>query len=126
MQLRQTLEMYPTAMQAHFWLGRAYEGKGQYAEAIHEFQEAIGLSPDAVQNRAALGHVYALTGQTRAALAVVRELEAASRKRYVSAYSLAVVCAGLKDRAAPSAICARRVMSGQKAFSISRSIHISI
>lgn len=98
-QLRQTLEMYPAAAQAHFWLGRAYEAKGQYEDAIREFQEAIGLSPDAVQNRAALGHVYALAGQTRAAQSVVRELEAASRERYVSAYSLAVVYAGLKDRA---------------------------
>jgi Flp pilus assembly protein TadD len=56
------------------------------------------LSPDNAQQRAGLGHVYAASGQVSAAQKVLGELEAIPLNKYVSAYFLAVVYAGLNDR----------------------------
>jgi tetratricopeptide (TPR) repeat protein len=97
--LRQTLEMYPSAEQVHFWLGRAYEAKKQFADAERELRQASELSPANAHFRAALAHVHASAGNTTKAKAILAEISALSAKQYVSAYSLAILYAGMKDRA---------------------------
>jgi hypothetical protein len=50
---------------------------------------------------ASLGHVFAVSGRRSEALGVIERLKELMKQRYVSAYSLATVYAGLeeKDRA---------------------------
>jgi len=72
-QLRKTIELAPTYWWAHLCLGRAHEQKGEFAEAIEEFQKArlIQVVPE---NLAVLGHAYAVSGKRAEALKVLTEL----------------------------------------------------
>src|SRR5207302_11021594 len=47
---------------------------------------------------AQLGHVYAVAGRTPDARRVLKQLMELTRKRYVSAYDMAVLYAGLGER----------------------------
>ena len=52
----------PTFDLTHWFLGQAYENKGQLAEAIAHYEKATQLNPDpAVQ--ASLARAYALAGK---------------------------------------------------------------
>jgi hypothetical protein len=47
---------------------------------------------------AALGHVYARSGQRAAAQKVIADLQVTARRRYVSPYDIATIYAGLGDK----------------------------
>jgi TolB-like protein/Tfp pilus assembly protein PilF len=96
--LRKALELDSNFELAHLWLGWVYEQKSMFAEAILEFEKAVALSggrPDIV---AALGHAYALSGKRDEAEMVLDRLAGLSKQRYVSAYCLATIYAGLGDK----------------------------
>lgn len=59
---RIALEMEPNFNRARFRLGLAYVQKGMYEEAIAEIQQVLSASGDR-DAVAALGHVYAVSGQ---------------------------------------------------------------
>jgi tetratricopeptide (TPR) repeat protein len=96
-QYRKTLEMDPNFSMAHFRLGLAYEQKGMYEEALAELQTSKALSGDR-DVIAALGHLYAVTGQRERAMQALTELEERKKQTYVSSYDLAIVYAGLNER----------------------------
>ena len=100
-QLRRTIDVNPHFFVSHFQLGKAYEQKKMYAEAIAELVKARDISEGNTETIASLGHVYAVSGQPGAAREVLAGLERQSRQRYVPAFNLALVYAGLgeKDRA---------------------------
>ena len=60
-QFRKSIEMDGSFINGHFFLGWAYEQKGDAERAIAEFQKVVQLS-DAAFFRAALGHAYASSG----------------------------------------------------------------
>jgi tetratricopeptide (TPR) repeat protein len=82
------------------YIGRVYAAKGMYTEALEEFQKAIAMSdrPDLL---AYLGYVYAVTGKKAEAEKIRDELTRLSKRKYVPAYDIAVICAALgqKDQA---------------------------
>ena len=84
---------------AYLWLGQAYEQKKMYAEAIATFQKGMNEAERHPQLLASLGRAYALAGQSDKAQKVLDELREMSKQRYVSPYLIAVVYAGLGDRA---------------------------
>ena len=95
--LRMTLEMHRQFPLAHLWLGRAYQQQGRYAEALAAFHEAsIGLGEWPV-TIAAMGHVYGVAGQTTQARHVLEQLHQLAQHRYVTAYGVALVYAGLGE-----------------------------
>jgi serine/threonine-protein kinase len=100
-QYRRTLELDPDFGEAHFGLGMSYEQQGRYEEAIAEFKQAISLSPNDFDYLTALGHTYAASGRRSEAQKILEELKELSKQRYVSAYNMAVIHAGLgqKDQA---------------------------
>ena len=100
-QLRQTLEMDPNFAVAHWLLGETYEQKAQYESAIAEYQKARTASGGSVYVVAALGRAYAAAGKRREALKILGELEELSKRRYVSASSVAdiYIALGEKDQA---------------------------
>ena len=94
-QLRDTLEMDPASEWAHLNLGQAYEQKGQFGPAIEELQKALELSHSSPLTLSALAHAEALSGNHAGANKLLTQLEALSKKQYVSPYYIAIVYLGL-------------------------------
>jgi Flp pilus assembly protein TadD len=70
---------------------------GMLEEAIVEFQNARACSSNHPATLAALGHAYASMGQRHQAEELLLELEGLSGKRPISAYSVALLRAGLGE-----------------------------
>jgi DNA-binding winged helix-turn-helix (wHTH) protein/Flp pilus assembly protein TadD len=92
-----TLAMEPRFAPAQHVLGLAYQQMGIIEDAIIEFQNARVCSTNHPAAAAALCHAYAMAGQKSEAQELLRELEAHSRNRHVSAYWVALMHAGLGD-----------------------------
>ena len=82
---------------AHVCLGRAYEAKGTYPEAIAELQKALDLSGGDTNEVAALGRTYALAGRTSDAMKTLNELTMRSQQTYVQPAWVAVIHVALGD-----------------------------
>lgn len=95
--MRPLIDMDPNQQLAHAFLALAYEQKGRYADAIQEMEKGYELEKDQ-DGLAQLGHMYAVSGRTADAREVLRQLSDTSRWRYVSAYNIGVLHAGLGDR----------------------------
>jgi TolB-like protein/Flp pilus assembly protein TadD len=96
-QLRKTIEMDQSFYYAHRLLGQAYDLKGSFPEALAEYQKAGQLSDDPLV-LAMLGHAYAASGRRDEALKTLSQLAEIAGHRYVSAYSVAMVYAGLGEK----------------------------
>ena len=96
-QLRDTLEMDSSYEWAHLTLGQAYEQKGEFKLAIQELQQAVELSHNSPLTMSALAHAYALSGNHAEGLRLLSELQASSKKQYVSPYYVAIVYLGLGE-----------------------------
>lgn len=96
-QLLKTVEMDQSFYFAHWQLGTAYEMKGDFQNAIAEYQKARQLNDDPWV-LALLGHVYAATGRRDEALKILDQLKQTSRQRFVYAYGFALVYAGLGEK----------------------------
>ena len=94
-QLRDTLEMDPSYEWAHLILGQAYEQKGQYDLALDELRRAVEISHSSPLMVSALAHAYALSGNRTESLKLLAELDALSKKQYVSPFYVAIVYLGL-------------------------------
>ena len=97
-QLRQTLAVSPKFPLAHLWLGRAYQQKKMYAEALDEFNKTDETLPDWVVTLAGTGNAYGEWGHQVEAKQVLVRLEQTSRRKYVTPYGVALVYAGLDDK----------------------------
>lgn len=93
------LSLEPKFGAAQYTLGLAYEQMDLMEDAIVELRNARTCSGEQPAVLAALAHAYAVSGDTDAALALLRELEDLSQRRYVSSYWMAMVHAGLDDHA---------------------------
>jgi serine/threonine protein kinase/tetratricopeptide (TPR) repeat protein len=90
-------------LDANYWfdycfLGRAYEQKGQFPEAIAAFQHALELEKANAEIWSGLGHAYAVSGNRIGAQQVLDHLKELSARSYVAPYNVAVVYAGLGDK----------------------------
>ncbi len=85
------LELDPNFAEAHSVLGKVYEMKGQFKNALVEAQRAAQLFGQEPNSVALLGHALALSGQRGEATKISQSLEAASTQRYVSGVDIAVV-----------------------------------
>ncbi|MGB0122080.1 MAG: winged helix-turn-helix domain-containing protein [Silvibacterium sp.] len=88
----------PNSWLDHYNLGVGYEGSGQLAQAIPEYQKAVELSGGDQDATAALAHVYAVTGKTSEAKKILSDLLSLSKISYVSPYMVATIYAGLGDK----------------------------
>lgn len=96
-QARSTIELDPHLAAPYLWLGQALEQKALFPEAIQAFERGLVPSERAPFMLAALGHAYAASGKRSAALAILKELEELSLRRYVSPYYSALLSAGLGE-----------------------------
>jgi adenylate cyclase len=95
---RSAIEMEPTFPMAHLWMGVSLEQQGHYEEAIASLDEAVKYMGGVSIGVGAAAHAYAVSGQVEEARRRLVELEQARAGRYVEAYAIALVCAGLGDR----------------------------
>lgn len=95
---RNTLHLHPDAAGAHMFLGRIYAQTGLYREAAAEFESAQTAFPNSAELLSLLGYTYAASGRAADAKRVVAELDRLSKTKYVSAYHMAMVHAGLGER----------------------------
>ncbi|WP_255551193.1 hypothetical protein [Granulicella sp. dw_53] len=79
----------------HLLLGEIYAEKGSYADSISEFSRA-GTRPQALGH---LGNVYARSGKTDAATAVISQLEDTVKNEGIGRYEIALVYAGMGKKA---------------------------
>src|SRR5262249_9452071 len=98
---RKKLEIDPNYPGAYGELGRMYNVRGMYTEAIANLQKAVDLSGETPQFLSALGYTYGVWGKRNEALKILHQLTLLSKRRYVSPYNIAMVYLGLgeKDRA---------------------------
>ena len=97
-QEEKTLKLNPRSSGA-FWIrGMAYQQKKMYEQAIQDYRSALELSPHNPNYLAALGHVYASSGNTSAAHNILDTLFFANKKEPVSPFFFALVYAGLNDK----------------------------
>jgi len=100
-QFEKTLELDPDFALGHAVLGYAYMHKAMHEPAIAEVRKGFQLSQGAPPFLAWLGEAYAAGGYSDDAQKILEQLEQISKKRYVSPYHMARICAALgkKDEA---------------------------
>jgi TolB-like protein/DNA-binding winged helix-turn-helix (wHTH) protein len=97
-QLRSVLQTSPHFPLAHLWLGRTYEQKGMYPEAITEFEQAGIALKDWPVIIAAAGHAYGRWGHKSEATGALRRMTELTKEEYVTPYGVALIFAGLNDK----------------------------
>ena len=99
--MRHYVSSNPGHWLGHNLLGVAYQGSGQTAQAIPEYQKAVELSSNDSDPTAALAYAYARTGKRAKAEKILGDLLEQSKTGYASPYMIAAIYAGLgnKDKA---------------------------
>jgi len=91
---RAVLETDPSLAPGHYYLSMTLEARGDYDDAIRAVERAIEIAGPAPLFLGALAHVHASAGHTEQAKAVIEQLGAIAKQRYVSPYPLAVAHMG--------------------------------
>jgi tetratricopeptide (TPR) repeat protein len=97
-QTHKTLEMDPHYAVAYAMLGQAYACKECYRESLPDLEKYSELSHGGPAALALLGYAQARLGDRKAALRMLDELEAVSKRKFVTAFFFALVYAGLEDK----------------------------
>jgi tetratricopeptide (TPR) repeat protein len=90
--------MDPNFAVAYFGLGNAYELKGEYEQAIAEYQNSIALAGQVTSRVGSLGHAYAMAGRKNEARQTLKGLNELSHREYVSPYHTALIYVGLGEK----------------------------
>ncbi|HKX59461.1 MAG TPA: TIR domain-containing protein [Steroidobacteraceae bacterium] len=96
-QLQKLAAAEPEFPVAHWGMGLAREQMGDMEGALASFQRAAELTERGTNVLASMGHALAMSGKPAEARAILGELAARAKKRYVPSYQLALVHAGLGD-----------------------------
>jgi tetratricopeptide (TPR) repeat protein len=96
---RKALDLEPAFVNALWWEGLSYAGKGDFPKAIAVLTKAVGMN-DGPLFQALLGYAYGRAGDRAKALAIVDELTRIrmAKQRFVSPMDFAIVYAGMGDR----------------------------
>jgi tetratricopeptide (TPR) repeat protein len=94
---RQTLSVEPNFPYAHLQLGLNEAAQNHPREALAEFEKVRQLTGDGPLTMAVMGYARGRLGEKEEALATLRKLRELSTRRYVPAYYVAAVYAGLRD-----------------------------
>lgn len=97
-QLKTVLGMKSDFLLAHLWLARTYVQTGRYEEALAETGIAEGRARDWPVLVTARGFTLGTAGKREEAKAVLGEMEALAKTRFVTAYGMALIHAGLDQK----------------------------
>lgn len=93
-----TIDLDPNFFASHFVSGLALEQKGQIERAIIELRASATLSGRWPLFVGAYGHACAAAGNQEEAQKIIAELRETSARKYVSAFAVAAVYAGSRDK----------------------------
>ena len=93
---QKALDLDPTFVNALWWQGLSYAGKGDFPEAVASLTKAVGLNGGPLF-RALLGHVYGRAGDRAKALGILDELTKMAKQKFVSPMDFAILHAGMGD-----------------------------
>jgi DNA-binding winged helix-turn-helix (wHTH) protein/tetratricopeptide (TPR) repeat protein len=96
-QLESVLTMSRDFSPDHLWLGRSYQQIGRFNDALTEFRQVEQSVPEWPVAIAARGFVEGAAGRPQEAEAVLTELQEVAKRRFVTAYGVALVHAGIGD-----------------------------
>lgn len=97
--LRKAMELDPSFYRTHLYLSGPLEEKKDYKEAVAELRKSMALpGGDIPEARAALGHVYGVSGDKQKGREILGELEHPKDGGFMDPFYLAVVYDGLGDR----------------------------
>jgi TolB-like protein/DNA-binding winged helix-turn-helix (wHTH) protein/Tfp pilus assembly protein PilF len=96
---QQGIELNPTDWSSHYFLGVGYFNTGKRSEAIGELQKAAEFSDNDMDVLAALAYAYSSVGKRYNAQKILETLQRKSKASYISPYMVAVIFAGLSDKA---------------------------
>src|SRR5262249_4671005 len=96
-QLRKTLEIDPTFYYTHYRLGQAFQLKGDIPGAVAEYAKAQQLNDDLFV-QVLLATAKAESGDEKAAIQMLAELEALSQHRNVHPYWRALLYLSVENR----------------------------
>jgi TolB-like protein/DNA-binding winged helix-turn-helix (wHTH) protein/Tfp pilus assembly protein PilF len=82
---------------AYLWRGRVYQDQLRYADALANYRRTEDLMREWPVTKAAIGHVLGTMGDHVAAESALQDLHDLSKRRYVTAYGIALVYAALGD-----------------------------
>ena len=94
---RKALEIEPRFPMSLNALATIYAQKGMFAEACSMIDKTPFFGHDEPAAAALQGYIYAVSGKPKEARRCLDKLEKLSASRYVSAYEIAAIYAGLKD-----------------------------
>jgi TolB-like protein/DNA-binding winged helix-turn-helix (wHTH) protein/Tfp pilus assembly protein PilF len=97
-QLKKTLQMNPKFPLAHLWLGRAYQAKGMFDQAMVEYQATDSALPDWPVTVAGIGNLQGYAKKDADARLTLARLDNMSKTKYVTPYGIALVYAGMGDK----------------------------
>ena len=94
--LQEAMDMDPYHYPAHLAVAIIHGQLGNFSEAFEEFKKASQLN-DSPVIMGFLGYVYATSGKRDEAQRILEEMQKQQTERYVSAYAVALVYAGLAE-----------------------------
>jgi DNA-binding winged helix-turn-helix (wHTH) protein/TolB-like protein/tetratricopeptide (TPR) repeat protein len=95
---QQAIKLDPQFSRAHTRLGIAYAGQGHFSTAVREFKKARELSGPDPYLDGLIGFAQASSGNVNVARTLLHDLHERSKHEYVPAFSMAIICIGLKNR----------------------------
>lgn len=96
--LQKTIEMDPNFPVAQWYLGLAYEQMGAFQDAIAQFQNCVRITGGRPSMAALLGHAHAAANRRSEAQAILQQLSALSKQKYVPPYPIAAIYAALGQK----------------------------
>jgi serine/threonine protein kinase/pimeloyl-ACP methyl ester carboxylesterase/tetratricopeptide (TPR) repeat protein len=96
--LRKTVALDEGFAYTHYMLGRAYQIKGMYPEAVKEAQRAVDLGGRSARLVGYLGQAEAAAGRQAEARKTLDELSKRSKQSYVSPLELALIYIALNEK----------------------------
>lgn len=94
-QFKAALQMNPGYPLGHLWMGRAYHVKKMYRDAVAEYEKGIQGWPVTL---ALVGNAYGESGNKDSARRILDTLHSWYSKKFVTAYGVASVYAGLGEK----------------------------
>lgn len=95
--LSRTIDMEPTYWLAHLFITRVHLKNGNHDQAIVSARRAAELSGGNAEAVGTVGYALAVSGRPEEARQIISELNARAKTRFVPAYSIAQIHAGLGD-----------------------------
>ena len=85
---KKTLTLDPDNLQAHYYLGRLYQQKGQLDSAVSEFKKVIAIDPEIKELYTVLGRLYLEQGRIKEALTELKKSLARDSESPVTYYAI--------------------------------------